>query len=175
MAFKLQAVLENNLVALRPLLPSDKEALYQVAKDPEIWAQHPKSDRYKKEVFDLLFEDAIASKGAMAIIDQSTHKMIGSTRFRQLEKETAVEIGWTFLSRSHWGGQFNSSIKSLMINYAFKYKDIIILYIDAKNIRSQTAALKIGATRIGKEDDPILFRDKIDYQTYRVLKSEWIN
>ena len=51
MTFNLQPALENELVILRPLNEQDFESLYQVAKDPLIWEQHPNSDRFKRDVY----------------------------------------------------------------------------------------------------------------------------
>jgi len=47
MIFDLQPTLENNLILLRPLNQEDYDSLYQVAKDPLIWEQHPWTDPKK--------------------------------------------------------------------------------------------------------------------------------
>ena len=47
----LQPSLESELIILRPLRKSDFKELFEVAKDPLIWEQHPDNDRYKKEVY----------------------------------------------------------------------------------------------------------------------------
>ena len=47
----LQPTLQNDLIILRPLRENDFEALYEVAKDPLIWEQHPSRERYKREVY----------------------------------------------------------------------------------------------------------------------------
>src|SRR6478752_5076144 len=95
--FDLQPHLENDLLLLRPLLEEDFDSLYKVASDPLIWKQHPASDRYKKDVFEVLFRDAMLSKGAFAIVAKKTGQIIGSTRFHRIpEVQNAVEIGWTF-------------------------------------------------------------------------------
>ena len=79
--FDIQPTLTGEKVTLRPLSEEDYQALYAVASDPEIWAMHPYRDRYKREVFDDFFAEALASNGAVAIIDQASGDMIGSTRF----------------------------------------------------------------------------------------------
>ena len=61
MSFDLQPTLMGALVELRPLQPEDFEELYAVASDPDIWAQHPVSDRYKEEVFRGFFREALES------------------------------------------------------------------------------------------------------------------
>jgi len=111
---------------LRPLKQEDYDSLYQVAKDPEIWEQHP-CDRYKRNEFEIFFKESIASKGALLIIYKLKNEVIGSSRFNEIDGvNSAIEIGWSFLSRKYWGGQFNKEIKTLMIDYAFKHVDDLI-------------------------------------------------
>ena len=37
------------------------EALYEVARDPLIWEQHPAQDRWRPEVFSAFFEDGLSN------------------------------------------------------------------------------------------------------------------
>ena len=105
MPFELQPTLRGELVILRPLRPDEFDALYAVASDPLIWEQHPQRDRYKEEVFREYFRGAIESGGALLALDARTGEIIGSTRFYEYrESESEIEIGWTFLVRSRWGG-----------------------------------------------------------------------
>lgn len=172
---KLQPTLENNLVLIRPLADHDFEPLFEAANDPLIWKQHT-DERYKKEVFSDFFKDAITSGRAFAIIDRESGKIIGSSRYKPVDGiDTAVEIGWTFLSRNYWGGEYNKAVKTLMINHAFLFFEDVILYIDKENFRSQKAAEKIGAKRQAA-DSPfnVIRRDDRDV-TYRIHKSNWKN
>jgi N-acetyltransferase len=155
MNFDLQPTLQGALLHLRPLLPSDFDLLYAVAADPLIWEQHPHFDRYKKEVFQKFFADALDSRGAFIVIDNKTNKVIGSSRFAGLdEQKSEVEIGWTFLARSHWGGLYNGEMKRLMLAHAFQYVKTVIFLVGPKNIRSQRALAKIGALPAGSLLDP---------------------
>src|SRR5688572_12245051 len=111
MAFDLQPRLEGELVSLRPLRADDFDALYAVACDPLIWALHPARDRYREEVFRGFFGEAMASGGALAAIDRSDGRTIGSSRFHGYDEgRSEVEIGWTFLARSRWGGAYNGEM-----------------------------------------------------------------
>lgn len=165
----LQPTLTHKLVTLRPLLQGDYEELYHVAKDPAIWEQHPARDRYKREVFQIFFEDAIKSQGALVALDTSSQKIIGSTRFKLSQSDhNAVEIGWTFLAKEKWGGTYNGVMKKLMINYALQHVDHVIFYIDKSNIRSQKAVEKIGGRIITEPDLEHLVRKEPNYLTYRI-------
>jgi len=148
MPFDLQPILKGRLVHLRPLRPDDFDALYAVGCDPLIWEQHPCSDRYKEEVFREFFRDALESGGALLATDATTGQVIGSSRFHGYDKPNSeIEIGWSFLARSHWGGVYNGEMKSLMLRHAFQFVDHVVLLIGPQNFRSQKAARKIGGIR----------------------------
>ena len=149
MHLDLQPTLENELVLLRPLHEDDREPLYQVAKDPLIWEQHPCHDRYQKEAYQTFFNDTLASQGTLVVIDRAKNSMIGSSRFNKIgEVDNAIEIGWSFLAREYWGGRYNKAVKRLMIDHALATVDYVIFYIDKNNVRSQKAVEKIGARRL---------------------------
>jgi N-acetyltransferase len=150
MPFELQPNLKGNLLELRPLRSEDFHNLYLVAADPLIWEQHPIKDRYKEEVFKEFFREALESGGALIAIDSKDNKVIGSSRFYGYDKEKSeIEIGWTFLARSHWGGIYNREMKQLMLEHAFRFVNNVIFLIGPQNMRSQRAMEKIGGVRIG--------------------------
>ncbi len=120
MSFDFQPTLKGKLLELQPLRASDFRDLYAVASDPLIWEQHPVKDRWKEDVFQEFFQESLDSGGALIAIDSKTRQMIGSSRFHGYdEQQSEVEIGWTFLARSHWGGVYNREMKELMLRHAF--------------------------------------------------------
>jgi len=166
-------ILENDLLQITPLVESDFENLFQVASDPLIWEQHPASDRYKIEVFQLFFDGAIAAKKAFKITSKSNHKIIGSTRFYNYHLEnSSIAIGYTFLARQYWGGAYNKSSKKLLIDYAFQFVDKIYFHIGATNIRSQQATTSIGAKKV-REFESELNGVKTTHFEYQIEKENW--
>ena len=150
MLFDLQPTLIGDLLMLRPLRRDDFDELYAVASHPLVWEQHPDSDRHKRDVFEKFFRVALESGGALMAIDLSENKVIGSSRFHGYDAEKSeIEIGWTFLARSHWGGRYNGEMKRLMLEHAFKFVDSVVFLIGPTNIRSQRAIERIGAVRDG--------------------------
>jgi N-acetyltransferase len=150
MPFALQPILEGKLLRLRPLQPEDFQELYAVASDPLIWEQHPNSDRYQEEVFKEFFREGLESGGALIAIDLRSGRVIGSSRFHGYDQEKSeVEIGWSFLARSHWGGRYNGEMKRLMLEHAFQFVTGVNFIIGARNLRSQKAIEKIGGVRVG--------------------------
>ena len=155
MPFELQPILKSEIVELRPLRAEDFKELYAVASDPRIWEQHPDSDRYKPDVFRKFFDEALQSGGALLTLDGKSGHVIGSSRFNCYDLvRSEIEIGWTFLARSHWGGVYNGEMKRLMLSHAFKFVENVIFMVGATNVRSQRAVEKIGGVRAGTKVDP---------------------
>jgi N-acetyltransferase len=153
--FDLQPRLKGDLIELRPLHPGDFDALFAVASDPLIWEQHPENDRYKRHVFQRFFDGAMDSKGAFAIIERRSGKIIGSSRYCHFDPVgREVEIGWTFLKRAFWGGSYNRELKTLMLDHAFRSVDRVLFVVGEKNFRSQKALQKIGARFLKKMQHP---------------------
>ncbi len=98
MSLDRQPVLEGERLLLRPLRADDWDALFAVARDPQLWAIHPQHDRWQEPVFRQFFADALTRGGALAVIERASGRIIGSSQFKA-EANDAVEIGWTFLAR----------------------------------------------------------------------------
>lgn len=147
----LQPTISNELITIKPLQENNFESLFTIASDQLLWEQHPNNDRYKKEVFQLFFENAIQSKGAFIVINNKTNEIIGSSRYYEFnEVEKSIVIGYTFISRAFWGKNYNSSLKELMINYAFQFVNKVYFHVGETNYRSQKAVEKLGAIKIGE-------------------------
>ena len=152
MSFDLQPILTGDLIELRPLRPDDFDTLFSAASDPLIWEQHPESDRYQRDVFQKYFDGALESKGAFAIVERKTRRIIGSSRYCNLDlAKSEVEIGWTFLGREFWGGTYNRELKRLMLDHAFQFVDRVLFVVGENNLRSQKALGKIGARFLDKK------------------------
>ena len=156
MPFDLQPTLTGRRLELRPLRPDDWDALSAAASDPLIWEQHPERDRYKPDVFRRYFDGAMESGGAFAVIDRRSGRIIGSTRYHAYDEAASeIEIGWTFLTREFWGGDFNQEMKRLLLDHAFRFVDRVVFLVGPTNFRSQRAMEKIGGVRSGTRADGV--------------------
>ncbi len=142
-----QPVLIGELVTLRPAVAEDHDALYAVAADPALWDQHPARDRWRAPVFRAFFDAGLATGGMLTIRDAATGDVIGATRF-VAAGDDAVEIGWTFLARSHWRRGHNREAKRLMIGHALARVGAVRFSADADNHRSRRAIEALGAARL---------------------------
>lgn len=166
--------LEDILIKLLPLKESDFDRLYEVASDPKIWEQHPNYDRYKREVFKEYFDGAIKEGTAFLIMESSSEKVIGCTRYYNYNpEESSIAIGFTFLTKEYWGGKFNRSSKKLLIDYAFQFVDRIYFHIGSENIRSQIATENIRAKKVREINYDSNGKKSLHFE-YMIEKKDWV-
>lgn len=165
----------DDLVELRPLEAGDWDALFAVASDPQIWALHPAHDRWQEGVFREFFDEGLASDGAHVVIDRATDAVIGTSRYDVRVCETGeVEIGWTFLARSHWGGTVNSAIKRIMIEEAFAAGfEAVIFLVGETNVRSRRALEKIGAKLTDRRQEWPMADQVTSHLIYRIVPADF--
>lgn len=162
-----QPVLNGELVLLRPTRAEDWEEMFAAASDPLIWAGHPAKDRYTEPEFRKFFDAAIESGGALTIIDKATGRIAGCSRYHDYEPELSrVEIGYTFLVRSCWGGAVNGEVKRLMLDHAFRFVDTVQFAVAEDNLRSRRACEKIGATLSDRREMRMTRSGEIPYCIY---------
>ena len=71
--------------------------------------------------------------------------MIGSSRYDNWKPDAdEIEIGWTYLARSHWGGAYNAGIKALMLAHIHALVGTVVFTVGETNYRSRRAMEKIG-------------------------------
>ncbi len=171
-----QPVLEGEHVTLRPLRADDWDALFAVASDPLIWQQHPAHDRWQEPVFRAFFDDALANKGALVALDANTGAVIGSSRFQGLDEPDggSVEIGWTFLARSHWGGRTNHEMKRLMLAHALASVAEVRFAVGETNTRSRRALERIGARLTDRREERVMAGGLvIPHLTYVITRADF--
>ncbi len=170
-----QPTLIGSSLRLRPLTEKDFEALFSAASDPLIWELHPDYLRYTRERFEAYFRSGIESKGALAIIDLKSGRIIGSSRYTDYNPQTSsVEIGFTFLTRDYWGGIYNRELKSLMMGYAFQFVETTYFVVGRNNHRSRKAMTKIGGVEVTNARSTPVTGDISTSVVYQIKKSDWL-
>jgi len=115
-----------------------------------LWAG-PSNDRGTEPEFRKYFEAALASGGALTILDRVSGRIVGCSRYHGHDPERRrVEIGYTFLVRSCWGGAVNGEFKRLMLAQAFRFVATVQFAVAESNVRSQRACEKIGANWLSR-------------------------
>ena len=145
MPFDLRPTLRGKLVELRPLAPTTSTRCTPWPPIRSCGSNIPVGIATSSRCFGKFFAEALACGGALAAINLADSRMIGSSRFdRYDEGRSEIEIGWTFLARSHWGGPYNREMKRLMLQHAFRFVRRVVFSVGSGNIRSQQAVEKIG-------------------------------
>lgn len=139
-------VLQSDTLLIEPMSSHDLDALYAAASDPLIWAGHPAKTRYQRAEFQPYFDFLLHAGGTVVFREKPTDRVFGCSRYYiPPEVPDSIGIGYTFITRDHWGGAANRAIKSLMLDHAFETFDEVWFHIAPDNIRSQKATAKLGA------------------------------
>jgi RimJ/RimL family protein N-acetyltransferase len=168
-------VLEGERLLLRFLREADWQALFAVASDPQIWAIHPAHDRWQESVFRAYFEDALAQGGAVAVIDKASGAIVGSSRWQGHDPADggSVEIGWTFLARSHWNGAYNPELKRLMLTHALRFVERVLFRVGETNLRSRRAMEKIGGRLTDAVDYTQMAGREVRHVVYEITRESF--
>ncbi|MES2198110.1 MAG: GNAT family N-acetyltransferase [Pseudomonadota bacterium] len=143
-----QPTLTGSTIIVRPVSAADWPELFAAGSDPAIWKVHPTPDRYTEPEFREFFDGAVSSKMGFVFVDRATGRLIGSSRYHGHDHALGeIEIGWTFIVRSHWGGAANREVKRLMLDHAFTFVDTVIFWVGESNWRSQGAMTRIGGVK----------------------------
>ncbi|HXP91354.1 MAG TPA: GNAT family N-acetyltransferase [Fibrobacteria bacterium] len=143
--FQLQPTLVGETLTLRPLALEDLEPLYEVARDPLLWEQHPQPERAERAGFETFFQSSLASGGALVAVENDGGRVVGSSRFYEWNPDVPdIAIGYSFVSRDLWGAGANTQMKALMLAHAFQWVPTVWFHVAKTNLRSRRAMEKIG-------------------------------
>lgn len=148
--------LNGPFVRLVPLTLDHVPALASVGLDPVLWRWIPTPittvGEMRAYVASALDDQARGLALPFAITDATSNELIGCTRFGNIDvKHRRLEIGWTWLARSHQRSAANTSAKRLLLGHAFDDLGAmrVELKTDALNDKSRAAIGRIGAVQEG--------------------------
>lgn len=109
---------------------------------------------------------------------QGTGEFVGTTSFYEIDPALrALAIGHTWLARRHWRTGVNTESKLILLSRAFEElgAERVVWHTDARNLRSQAAIERLGATREGVLRHHRIRRDGSwrDTVQYSMLAAEW--
>ena len=176
--------LEGSVVRLVPIRHDHAELFFEAAKDDleDIFRWIPYSMRTVAD-FQLLVKKAFEEQErgesvVFATIERSSEKVIGSTRFMNIDRvNRRVEIGSTWIAPAWQRTAINTEAKYLMLLHAFEVWQCIRVELktDALNQKSRNAILRIGAKEEGTlRRHLITWTGRIrDSVYFSILDSEW--
>jgi RimJ/RimL family protein N-acetyltransferase len=175
-------VLEGSVVRLEPLTMGHLDDLLEHALDPDLWrwtlSQVSTAEDLKRYLETALREREQGRSLPFAHVLRATGRAIGSTRFGSMEpRHRRVEIGWTWIGRTHQRTAVNTEAKFLMLRHAFETWGCmrVELKTNALNTRSRAAMLRIGCVEEGTLrhhaiSDHGVVRDTVYFS---ILQREW--
>lgn len=108
------------------------------------------------------------------VLDKALGAVIGSTRYAGFDPVLSrIEIGWTFLARSHWDGHFNRAMKTLLLDHAFQFVETVVFFVHQNNLRSQRVMEKIGAQRSEMRSEERTDSRLVERVQFLITRRDW--
>jgi len=170
--------LENESVLLRPLEEADLPPLLVLSSNPEMWRFFT-HDLSTLEGISAWARPAFEKQRLQfAIIEKNSGDIIGSTAFGNIsERDSRLEIGWTWLGKEFQGMGINSQVKKLMLSHCFEVLGLerVEFKTDVLNVQARKALENIGAIEEGVlRSHTLMTRERRrDTIYYSILKQEW--
>ncbi|WP_416149970.1 GNAT family N-acetyltransferase [Salipaludibacillus sp. HK11] len=173
-------ILENHLVKLVPFDEMYDEQLRKIIYDEEIYytVECKSEEEFQNYLIDTANQRNLQNSYPFIVIDKRTNEVAGSTRYGNLQfNNKRLEIGWTWYGEPFRGKGLNKACKFELLKYAFE--DIgfrrVQFSADVRNIRSQKAIKKLGATKEGvfRANYIDAFGVSRDDAYFSIIHSEW--
>ena len=172
--------LNGDSVRLEPLAQEHAQGLYNRGREQSDWAYMPRACFVDLADTRQWISEALSRPDHVpfAIVEKHKNRPVGSTRFLNIRPEhRSLEIGWTWLGREWQRTSINTEAKFLLLCHAFERLGCVRVEFktDARNVRSQNAIERIGATREGILRQHMIVQDNYlrDSVYFSVLDSEW--
>ncbi|MFI6255444.1 bifunctional pyridoxamine 5'-phosphate oxidase family protein/GNAT family N-acetyltransferase [Micromonospora zamorensis] len=177
--------LHGEHVRLEPLDLAHADELHAATDDAEVW-QHLGSTRPStpgetaKVIGTALTAQHRGERVAWVQRCAATGAMVGTTSYYEIDPQRrSVAIGYTYLGRPWWRTGINTEAKLLLLGRAFDDLGAVRVawHTDIRNVRSQAAIERLGATREGvlrmhRQRPDGSWRDTVQYA---MTVDEWPN
>ncbi|MET8203638.1 bifunctional pyridoxamine 5'-phosphate oxidase family protein/GNAT family N-acetyltransferase [Micromonospora taraxaci] len=177
--------LHGEHVRLEPLDLAHTEELHAATDDAEVWRHLSVAPPTAPDGTAAVIGTALAAQHRgerVAWVQRcaATGAVVGSTSYYDIDPERrAVAIGHTFLGRPWWRTGINTEAKLLLLGRAFDDLGAVRVawHTDIRNVRSQAAIERLGATREGvlkmhRQRPDGSWRDTVQYA---MTVDEWPN
>jgi RimJ/RimL family protein N-acetyltransferase len=169
-------------IRLEPLSLAHHTQLCEVGLDDELWrwTVQPVSTLEEMRAY---IQTALADRASgvalpFATIEKATGRVIGSTRFGNIDRVNRhVEIGWTWLGLKWQRTAANTEAKYLMLRHAFENWSCLRVEFktDSLNTQSRAALLRLGAKVEGTfRNHMVTSSGRLRHSVYySIIDSEW--
>jgi len=173
-------VLRGDLVRLEPLGQEHAQGLYNRGRTADDWRYLPRSCFIDMADVRQWIEEALEAPNQLpfVMLETGKDKAVGSTRYLNIRPEhRSLEIGWTWLGQEWQRTGVNTEAKLLLLTHAFDRLGCLRVEFktDARNLRSQRALERIGATREGVMRNHMIVQSNFvrDSVYFSVIDSDW--
>ncbi|NOQ73057.1 MAG: GNAT family N-acetyltransferase [Crocinitomix sp.] len=182
--FKKTYTLENEVVQLRPLLPSDVEELMVFAmNEPTLWdySLTPANgrDNMTQYIIAAINDKELGKSYPFIVFDKRQNKYAGSTRFYDYSTvHNTTQLGYTWYGQEFQGTGLNKNCKYLLLEFAFEKLglDRVEFRADNDNTRSIAAMKSIGCTFEGVlRSNCASVSGRRNSIVLSILKNEWFD
>ncbi|PYC71919.1 GNAT family N-acetyltransferase [Micromonospora arborensis] len=177
--------LHGEHVRLEPLELAHAEELHSATADPDVWrhlwtALPTDSAQTVEVITTALAAQHNGERVSWVQRCATTGAVVGSTSYYEIDPQRrSVGIGYTFLGRPWWRTGINTEAKLLLLGRAFDDLGAVrvVWHTDIRNVRSQAAIERLGATREGvlrmhRQRPDGSWRDTVQYA---MTVDEWPN
>lgn len=173
-------LLRGTLVRLEPLSQEHAQGLFARGRHAPDWQYMPRSCFVDLADARQWVDAALAAANQQpwAIVENARNRLVGSTRYLNMRPEhRGLEIGWTWLGQEWQRTGVNTEAKLLLLQHAFERLHCLRVEFkaDARNLRSQAALERIGATREGVLRKHMIVQNDYarDSVYFSVIDTDW--
>ncbi len=173
-------ILRGRSIRLEPLRPDHAADLWRVATPdvlnyatllPDAWTPGAFQRYIQRRIEQSSFYD-------YAMVLQENDQPVGLTAYLDARlAHRGLEIGATWIAKPYQGTHVNPEAKYLMLRHAFEHLGMLRVQLkcDARNMQSQRALAKLGATREGVLRKHVILPDGYvrDTVMYSITDDEW--
>jgi RimJ/RimL family protein N-acetyltransferase len=178
-------VLRGKFVELRPLVKADTAELFDVLNHDEVWTHLAGRSQNAEGMETFMMarvNDPAWQPWTVRVVDDycgfAAGAIVGSTSYLETSPlDSRTEIGGTMYTPAVWSSKVNPECKFLLLQFAFETLGMgrVQLKTDIRNVRSQQAIARLGATFEGvlrryqrRTDDTV--RDTV---LFSITAEEW--
>ncbi len=176
-------VLETKNALLRPIIPEDEKAFYELAKqDADMWSFFSlnlgDAAQLSKWMQMAVTDKAAETRRPFTIIDKASGKIAGSSSMGNISyHDLRLEIGWSWLGKEFRSTGLNRHAKFSMMRYAFdelKFERVEFK-TDVQNARARKGLENVGGIEEGilRSHMTMWNNRRRTSVYYSVLKNEW--
>lgn len=178
----MNSILSHDKITLRPLKESDISHLWKIASEEAFHFMLnqlqtlEEFSKWMKSGYEQM--QSTDTTVVYVVVDSETDELFGSTRIYSIDYlNKSCEIGSTFYGKRYRRTHVNTTVKLLLLTYAFETLGMIRVQFktDERNLVSQKAIERIGAKKEGTMRNERIRSTGIPRNAivYSIIEKEW--